>query len=66
VTSTCWLVDCIELKTDRMSNKVLHTQSAAKYKHHNTGEYGILLNMQVRKIEDGETDRNHPICHKVE
>jgi hypothetical protein len=27
-------VDCLELKADRMSNKLLHTESAARYKHH--------------------------------
>jgi hypothetical protein len=34
VTSTCLSADCLELKTDRMSNKFLHTESPARYKHH--------------------------------
>jgi hypothetical protein len=29
VTSTCLLVDCLELKTDRMSNKLLHVMTQA-------------------------------------
>jgi hypothetical protein len=33
VTSTCLSVDCHELKTDCMSNKLLHTKSTAKYIH---------------------------------
>jgi hypothetical protein len=47
VTSTCVSLDCLELKTDRMSNKLLHTESAAKYKHH----------MQVKlEYDDGEIE----------
>jgi hypothetical protein len=34
VISTCLSVDCLELKTDRISNKLLYTESDAKYKHH--------------------------------
>jgi hypothetical protein len=36
VTSTCLSVDCLESKTDHiyMSNKLLHTESAARCKHH--------------------------------
>jgi hypothetical protein len=34
VTPTCLSEDCLELKTDRLSNKLLHTESAARYKHH--------------------------------
>jgi 3-dehydroquinate dehydratase len=32
VKSTSLSVDCLELKTDRMSNKLLHTESAARSK----------------------------------
>jgi hypothetical protein len=44
VTSTCLSADCLELKTDRMSNKLLHTESAARYKHHMKVkfEYGYI------------------------
>jgi hypothetical protein len=31
VISTCLSVDCFELNTDPMSNKLLHTESAARY-----------------------------------
>jgi hypothetical protein len=34
VTSTCLSASCLGLKTDRMSNKLLDTESAARYKHH--------------------------------
>jgi hypothetical protein len=34
LTSTCLSVDCVELQTDRMSNKLLHIESVARYKHH--------------------------------
>jgi hypothetical protein len=34
VTSTCLSANCLELKTDRMSNKLLYTASAASHKHH--------------------------------
>jgi hypothetical protein len=34
ITSACLSVDCLELKTDRMSNKLLHTESAVRYIHH--------------------------------
>jgi hypothetical protein len=34
LTSFCLSVDCLKLKTDRMSSKLLHTESAARYKHH--------------------------------
>jgi hypothetical protein len=34
VTSTCLSVDCLELKTDRMLNKPLYIESAARHKHH--------------------------------
>jgi hypothetical protein len=33
VTSTSLSVDCFELKTFHMSNKLLHTESGARYKH---------------------------------
>jgi hypothetical protein len=33
VRSTCLSVDYLELKTDRMSNKLLHTELPARYKH---------------------------------
>jgi hypothetical protein len=34
VTSTCLSVDCLESKTDRMLNKLLRKESAARCKHH--------------------------------
>jgi hypothetical protein len=34
VTLACLSLDCLELKTDRMSIKLLHTESAARHKHH--------------------------------
>jgi hypothetical protein len=34
VTSTCLSADCLQLKTDHKSNKLLYTDSAARYKHH--------------------------------
>jgi hypothetical protein len=34
MTSACFSVDCFELKTDRMSSKQLHIESAAMYIHH--------------------------------
>jgi hypothetical protein len=34
VTSTCLSVDCLESKTDRMLNKLLHTGSAERYIQH--------------------------------
>jgi hypothetical protein len=34
VTSTCLAVDCLELNTEHMLNKLLHIESAAKYKHY--------------------------------
>jgi hypothetical protein len=34
VTSFCLSIDCLKSKTDRMSNKSLHIESAARYKHY--------------------------------
>jgi hypothetical protein len=34
VTSICLPADSLELKTDRMSNRLLHTESAVRYIHH--------------------------------
>jgi hypothetical protein len=34
MTLTCLSVDFLELKTDRMQNHTLHTESASRYKHH--------------------------------
>ena len=34
VISACLSVDCLELKTDRMLNKLLHNELAARYIHH--------------------------------
>jgi hypothetical protein len=34
VISTCMSVECLELKTYRMSNKLLHTESAERYLRH--------------------------------
>jgi hypothetical protein len=33
-TSTCLSVGCLKLKTDLMSNKLLHTEADARYTHH--------------------------------
>jgi hypothetical protein len=52
VTPTCLPVDCLEQKTDRMSNKLLHTESAAKYIH--TLHMQMKLNIAIFVREVGE------------
>jgi hypothetical protein len=54
VTSTCLSANCLELKTDCMSYKLLHIVSAASYKHYMQVKWNIAT--KVRKFYDGEIE----------
>jgi hypothetical protein len=62
-TSTCLSVDCLKLKTDRMSNKLLHIESAARYIHHMQVKHEYHY---IGKVSWRWRNWNHPICHKAE
>ena len=54
VTSTCLSADCIELKFDRMSSKLMHT------------EINTRCSIAIRKESWRWINWNRPVCHKVE
>ena len=58
VTSTCLSADCIELKFDRMSSKLMHTELPARYKHQ--------MQIAIRKESWRWINWNRPLWHKVE
>jgi hypothetical protein len=53
VASTYFSLDCLELKTNRMLNNLLHIESAVRFKH-NMQVMMEYIARKVKKVDDGE------------
>jgi hypothetical protein len=62
VTSTFLSVDCLELKTDRMSSKLLHNEYAAICTHHTQVR---LEYYYIGKVSCRWRNENRPDYHKA-